>query len=266
MSILKNIFIFFINIVKNILAPKICFFCGKEGSFLCEDCFNKQDNFKGFCYICKRKSDDFKIHKKCLIENKILNGKNFNDKKIYLDRVIVMAHYKNNVIKKLIKYFKFFGKKDIGKELGEKLGIFVKNNISLLKREYPQGEGFGPVELNNFVVIPVPLHFFKKIKRGFNQSEILGESFSKILNIDYSTKVLIRKKYTRQQSKLNKIERLKNLDNAFIIKVNKVDIIDNKIIFLVDDVISTGTTLNEIAKILKQNGAKKVIGVCVASN
>ena len=253
MSILKNILIFF----KDILSPKKCFSCKKEGIYLCEKCFNNLDNFGEYCYICKKKSPNFKIHKKCLIENKLLNWKNFNDKKIYLDNVIVLTHYKNKIIKKLIISFKFYWKKDIWVELWEKLWKLVKNkiNISIFNRE-----GL------DIVVIPVPLHWLKKIKRWFNQSEILAENIANILNINYNENIIIRKKYTRQQSKLSRQERLNNLNNSFKIDIKQVDNIDNKIIFLVDDVVSSWTTLNEIEKILKQNWAKKVIWVCVASN
>ena len=119
---------------------------------------------------------------------------------------------------------------------------------------------------NELVVIPVPLHFLKKIKRWFNQSEILAENFSKVLNLNYNKKLLIRKKYTRQQSKLSRQERLNNLNNSFKIKKKQVDKLDKKIVFLIDDVVTSWTTLNEIAKVLKQNWAKKVVWVCIASN
>ena len=259
MSNIKILIKIIINFFKDILAPKKCFSCKKEWNFLCWDCFLELNNFKPFCYICKRKSENFKIHKKCLIENKLLDWKNFNDKKIYLDNVIVMTHYKNKVIKKLIKYFKFYWKKDIWVELWEKLWIFVKNNII----NNLSTEGFSP--LNN-LVIPVPLHFFKKIKRWFNQSEILAKNFANTLNINYSKNIIIRKKHTRQQSKLSRQKRLDNLENAFKIKNCQIDNVDKKIIFLVDDVVTSWTTLNEIAKLLKQNWAKKVIWVCLASN
>ncbi len=269
-----------ITFLKDILSPKKCFFCWLEWIYLCDKCFNKQKNFDSwFCYICKKESKNFKIHKKCLIENKILSWANFNDQKIYLDRVIVLTHYKNDVIKKLIKHFKFYWKKDIGEELAELLWKFlIKQNILYSLST----EGFNPLRTSeekniiqgakdpclnsNLLVLPVPLHFFKKIKRWFNQSEIIAEKLSEILNINYNKKILIRKKYTRQQSKLSRQERLNNLEDSFKIKKNQVDNIDNKIILLVDDVISTWTTLNEIAKILKQNWAKKVIWVCIASN
>ena len=267
MSILKNILKYFINFFNEILAPKKCFSCNIEWNFLCDKCFLELDNFESFCYICKRKSDNYKIHKKCLIENKLLSGKNFNDKKIYLDRVIVMTHYKNDVIKKLITHFKFYWKKEIWIELWEKLWIFIENNDIL---DSLSTEGFSPLnnleQESNILTLPVPLHFFKKIKRWFNQSEILAESFAKTLNIDYNKKVIIRKKYTRQQSKLSRQERLTNLDNSFKIRNNQLDNIDKKIIFLIDDVVTSWTTLNEIAKVLKQNWAKKVIWITLASN
>jgi len=267
MSIVKNI----LNFFKDILAPKKCYNCGKYGSFLCINCSEKLDYFNWFCYICKKKSENFSIHKKCLIENKLLYWKNFNDKKIYLDKVIVMAYYKNEVIKKMIRDFKFYWKKEVWEELWKYLWNFVKKNEIINSFST---EGFSPFEdsesssewQSNFMVLPVPLHFFKKIKRWFNQSEILAKNFSKILKINYNKKVLIRKKYTRQQSKLDRQKRLGNLNNSFKIRKNQLDKIDKKIIFLIDDVVTTWTTLNEIAKVLKQNWAKKVIGVCLASN
>jgi predicted amidophosphoribosyltransferase len=67
----------------------------------------------------------------------------------------------------------------------------------------------------------------------------LAKNFAKILEINYTKKVLIRKKNTRQQSKLNRQERLTNLDNSFKIKNSKLDNIDKKIIFLIDDVVTS---------------------------
>jgi predicted amidophosphoribosyltransferase len=61
-------------------------------------------NFESLCYICKGKSDNFKIHDNCL-EN------------IYYDKIIILSHYKNDIISKLIKDLKFYGKKDIAEDL-----------------------------------------------------------------------------------------------------------------------------------------------------
>ncbi len=241
-----------LTFIKDTLAPKKCYSCNTEWQFLCDECFGKQKNFDWFCYICKKKSDNFKIHKKCLIENKILQWKNFNNKKIYLDTVIVLTHYKNPVIKKLITAFKFYGKKGIWRELWKRLVELIQKNSYLNKQDC--------------IILPVPLFFFRKWIRWFNQSAIIWREIGSLLDIRYSEMVIKRRKYTRQQSKLSQEKRINNLDNAFKINKKRVDNIDNKIIFIVDDVVSSWTTLNEISKVLKQNGAKKVIGVCLASN
>jgi len=243
--------------LKDILAPKKCYSCKKEWHFLCDDCFNKQNNFEWFCYVCKKKSKHFRIHKKCLIENKLLSWKNFNNKKIYLDKVIVLTHYKNPVIRKLIIAFKFFGKKSIWRELWKRLAELVEKNI------YIQWDNFDSL---NYCIIPVPLYFLRKMMRWFNQSDTIAKKIWQLTKIKYFNTVVTRRKHTRQQSKLSQEKRIENLYNAFKIDKKQLDKIDNKIVFLVDDVISSGTTLNEIAKILKKNGAKKIIAVCLASD
>ncbi|MCD5380546.1 hypothetical protein LR004_01340 [Candidatus Gracilibacteria bacterium] len=132
-----------------------------------------------------------------------------------------------------------------------RLASLIKNNISISKKH---------------IIIPVPLHFWRKITRGFNQSDIIAKKVGELLDIGYNNNVVSKRKHTRQQSKLSQEKRIDNLSDAFKIDKKHIDKIDNKIVLLVDDVISSGTTLNEIAKILKKNGAKKVIAVCLASD
>jgi len=116
------------------------------------------------------------------------------------------------------------------------------------------------------IIMPVPLHFLKKWKRWYNQCEVLCESIEKELKVPYCKNILYKKKHTRQQSKLSKEKRLHNLKNSFAIPKNKLDIIDKKQIILVDDVVSTWSTLNEISKLLKNAWAEKVVCICMASN
>ena len=82
----------------------------------------------------------------------------------------------------------------------------------------------------------------------------------------YEKNIVLKNRQTRQQSKLSRQDRLTNLENSFKINQNKLDIIDKKVVILIDDVISTWTTVNEISKILKDNWAVKVIVVCFASD
>ncbi len=245
----KSILTFF----QDILSPKLCYSCWVEWILMCDLCFAKQDNFWPFCYICKKASKEFKIHKKCLIENKTLDWKNFNNLKVYFSNVIVVTHYKNKVIKKIITQFKFFGKKAVWQELWVKMWELLENNTQLNKKE-------------ELLLLPVPMYFFRKILRWYNQSDILAQSIAKKTGICYNNNILKRIKHTRQQSLLSQERRIENLRGAFKIKKKYLDKIDKKIIILVDDVISTWSTVNEISKVLKQNWARKVIVLCLASN
>jgi ComF family protein len=110
------------------------------------------------------------------------------------------------------------------------------------------------------LIIPVPLHFKRLKERGFNQALEIAKPISKKLKIPLEKTICYRKKYTEAQSALSQKERRTNLSNAFALIKN----IPDKHIALVDDVITTGQTLNELAKILRENGAEKIDVWCCA--
>jgi len=87
-----------LKILKDILSPKKCHSCNSEWHFLCINCYKKLENYKSFCYVCKNKSNKFEIHQEC-------------KKWIFFDNLIVLTHYRNHIIKKLIQDFKFYSKK-----------------------------------------------------------------------------------------------------------------------------------------------------------
>lgn len=107
-------------------------------------------------------------------------------------------------------------------------------------------------EKEAYIILPIPLHFFKKIRRGYNQSEILAKYIAKSTEIPYQKNILKRHKYTRQQSQLSREQRLQNIQDAFKIRENHRDALAKKKVILVDDVVSTGTTLNAAARVLKE--------------
>lgn len=111
------------------------------------------------------------------------------------------------------------------------------------------------------VIIPVPLHKSKKIQRGYNQSEIIAIELGKKLRIPVDSKLLIRHKKTLPQKELNVSQRKKNLENAF--KING-DIVQYNKIILVDDIYTTGNTINACSEILKRYGARKVYFVTLS--
>ncbi len=121
------------------------------------------------------------------------------------------------------------------------------------------------LEINRFnidILIPVPLHLIKKFSRGYNQTEFIAKGISGFTKIPTNPNVLKRNKYTRSQTKFSKEERKLNIQEAFKLCTN-ADIVDKRIA-LVDDVITTGSTISECSEILFEAGAKKVYAMSIA--
>jgi len=212
----------FKNWILDILFPKFCFGCKKEGDYLCEDCLATIEIFRG--------------HKKL--------------KRGGLDDLFVATEYKNFLVKKLILAFKY---QPFAREIAKDLAKLIEIHLKLIEKEK---------SFSDFVLVPIPLSKRKLRWRGFNQAEEIAKEISKFLKIPLISDCLIKTKETLSQVELSEMERKENLKGVFKIK-GKEKIKDKKIL-LVDDVFTTGTTLTEAAKVLKEGGAKKVIGLVVA--
>lgn len=105
-------------------------------------------------------------------------------------------------------------------------------------------------------IIPVPLNKRKERERGYNQSDVIAAGISSVLNIPVLSRIVRRTKYTVTQTHLNAEERKKNIADAF--EVINAERIREKKILLVDDIITTGSTIQEIARVLKKNGAGQI--------
>ena len=106
------------------------------------------------------------------------------------------------------------------------------------------------------IIMPVPLHYTRLIKRRYNQSALLCNELGKLTNIKIDNLSLVRHRKTRPQVELSGIERQRNVRNVFSIK--NVEVVKNKRVLLIDDVLTTGATLKECAYALKRSGAKSV--------
>lgn len=135
-----------------------------------------------------------------------------------------------------------------------KLGIFLGELI---------GEKVKALNWQIDLILPVPIHHLKKAERGFNQSDFLAKGLSKSLRIPYSTGFVKRTRHTDSQTRLNMKERSKNVADAF--KVRNTKKVANKNILVVDDVCTTGATILECAKTLKNVGASKVFACTVGT-
>ncbi|MCP4522843.1 MAG: ComF family protein [Candidatus Gracilibacteria bacterium] len=228
------------KILKDILSPKKCYSCGIEGHFLCFSCFKKCKNFEPMCYVCKNPSKNFEIHADC-------------QKGLYYQKVIILTHYSNPVIKRLITDAKFYKRKDIFEDFGKYLTkLFIKYELNVQNKES--------------ILVPVPIYYLRKWKRGYNQTEVLGKNISQWTGLEINTTIIKKIKHTQQQSKVGKKLRLDNLKNTFQINNKESEKYKEKKIILIDDVISTGSTLNEVAKTLNTAGFTDITCLVIASD
>ena len=117
---------------------------------------------------------------------------------------------------------------------------------------------------NTDIIIPVPITTLRRITRKYNQSELLAMSISELSHIKYEPRILIKSKSTKSQEGLTRLSRQKNLIGSFSVNSKFADLLKDKNVALVDDVITTGSTANECAKVLKKYGAKNVIVLTIA--
>ena len=234
----------FLNFLLNIFFPRICLGCKKEGSWLCDDCFSTIEiqHFQ-YCPFCKEKVRIFqgKCQGKC---NKHLKKK--------LDGLYFAAPYNQPLVKKLITKFKY---EPFIKELTFSLSLIIIAHLKL-SLEDKLNEIF-----QNAVFIPIPLSQDRFRSRGFNQAKEIGKILSNVFKVPFLTKTLFKIKKTKPQVGLSLEEREKNVKGIFL--VENSDLIKNKKIFLIDDVFTTGSTMEEAAKTLKKSSAKEVWGIVV---
>lgn len=205
----------------NILFPKVCLNCGKQGeSYLCSSCFLAFDL-------------KFRIFP---VQNK------------YFDFLIYLGKYKDEIRNKLLQ-FKFYNKAYINEYFLEFL-LKDKNICDFLK--------------SFDLIIPVPMYKDKKSRRGYNQTELFAKNLGKNLNLSYAEDILIKFKENKTQSLLPKDERAKNVKDVFKIK-NFFKIKDKKII-LIDDIFTTGATIQICSKLLKKAGAASIIALVIAKS
>lgn len=163
--------------------------------------------------------------------------------KSYLTQILAMAHYEG-LMKKMIHQLKFKSVKPVGRLLGE-LVVMTMN--------------LPPVDY----LTAIPLSDQRRRQRGFNQAAVIARNIASLKKINYQP-FLKRSRNTAPQASINdRQQRLVHLKNCFT-PLNQVKVKADAKILLVDDVVTTGTTLNEAAKVLQKMGFKKIYGLAMA--
>jgi competence protein ComFC len=219
------------------LFPKSCVNCGAIGeNYFCTSCEKFLSEMEHECYVCRESVMYKLIHLDCRPESKL------ND---------VYYFYKyDELINKLMMDIKYGFEWDKTKEIVR----------LILKSEKFKEIDFSNIDLITYVPISKKrMHF-----RGFNQSEILAKELSKCLKIPY-LKLLEKVKNTKPQIELSREERLKNLKDSFNLKKGLPVIIESQNILLIDDICTTGSTLENCALAVKKRFSHvKLYGLCFA--
>jgi ComF family protein len=225
------------------IYPPRCFGCDKDidQGLVCNNCFTKLTTTAlGVCPVCGLPKAD---NEECL--HPLITG---GITSITLTRIRALGTY-TTPYKGLVRNFKYNRKTKLAKILGMGLNNLITSDPILSRADY---------------LAPIPLHPARLRERGFNQSLLLAEQTS--ANSGFKLfDCLHRIENTKSQTQFNYKSRISNIRGAFEIKPNFRPMLKNKRVILVDDVITTGATLTEAAKVLIINGASEVYGIVVAT-
>jgi len=227
---LKNIFQDFLSLIY----PSYC--------YACEEDLEKGE--KTLCTSCRLNLPraPFEVP----TENEIL--KRFWGKVKVENGFAFYKFEKKSKVQKLLHHLKYSGKEEIGITVGNWLGKELKEKN--IRHQFD-------------LIIPIPLHKQKLKKRGYNQADSFAIGLSESMEVPWSNSILKKIIATETQTKKSRYERFKNVENVF--EVEEPELIKNKHILLVDDVITTGSTFESAITVLLSNGAEKVSIATIAT-
>lgn len=235
----------------NIFFPKFCLGCKREGTYLCEDCKSTLEILERQYCLCNKNPSSLPLPSYLSMGRRNKTGK---CKKCYSKNLsglyFALSYQEKSLARKLIRRFKH---SPYIKELTEPLSFLIIEHFLLLNKNPGQICQGG-------ILIPIPLTKRKLKKRGFNQAEEIAKELTKILKVPLISDNLIKIKET--QINLPEREHKEDLKNTFFCK--NPDAIKQKKIFLIDDVYTTGSTMEEATRVLKKAGAKEVWGIAIA--
>jgi len=221
--------------IKDYFFPKNCLNCSAEGGWLCESCSDSLFFINvRFCPFCGTATPLFHVCEKCR-------------KTTGTQKVFSLFSYGDRLIQKMIKNFKYRYLQDIVQDLEPLYRKFIFKYKMLFEIK------------PDSILIPVPLYWYKERERGFNQAEEIAKVIGKILDLPVRSDLVSKKVLTKNQADIKTEERFNNLKSAY----KALKSIPKNII-LVDDVFTTGSTIREIASVLKSAGAENIQVITLA--
>ncbi|NQU83684.1 MAG: ComF family protein [Parcubacteria group bacterium] len=224
------------NFVLDTIFPVFCLSCKKEGVWLCQECemlvplANSQS-----CPSCNGQTMGGEVCERCA-------------QKSHLKKLLSFGFYHNPVLRGLITNLKYNNAEELSAQAERFILRFLNKKSFRLD--------------NNALIISVPLHKKRLWHRGFNQADIVAKVVSSYFNLKIKNDIIKRKEKTDEQTKISNEDRLINVKKAFACVNHKE--IQGRSIILVDDVYTTGATMQECARVLLEAGAKDVKGIVLA--
>ncbi len=224
-------------VLLDTILPERCVVCKNEHqTAICKDCLSHfAENEHTYCIVCGQVSPFGLTHNTCKAKNTP-------------DRLLSVFSYTTAGCAESIITGKYKFIKQAFQILGSQMAKVLEDNLSALNKE-------------STLITPLPLHIWRLRWRGFNQSEILAKQLASRLELAFE-ELLVRYKPTKTQKDLNRQQRQKNIAGSFKAKPN-LDL-TGKTVLLVDDVTTTGSTLLEASKSLKEVGAAHVWCIALA--
>ncbi len=224
------------DLIIDLLFPRRCLGCGKYDTWLCAECrksFLPNRNY--LCPVCRNFQSN-SVCPRCR-------------PKSFLDGLWILADYDNPITQKLIQLIKYHYVADLAGELD-----------GLIKDYFYSASGWR----EEFILVPVPLARKRFLSRGFNQAQLVSEAIQRVFGNQIEKEILWRKFYRRPQVGLEAGKRRENIKGNFALRAGDFNHLKNKKLVLVDDVFTTGATMQECARILKENGFLDVWGLVIA--
>lgn len=228
------------KLILDAVFPIQCIGCGIYDVYFCDSCLATVKTRNDFeCIGCKRPAVE---------GNTCVNCR--NDFKV--SRLFVATDYNDKLIEKALKLIKYSFIKNLSEPLMAIAKIYIDNLFF---------QNNFNVFAGNPLLIPVPLHKKRLNWRGFNQSEILAEKIAAKYGVGLGLNILVRTKNSRPQTDIgDRKSRINNAKDSFVCLAD----LNGRNIVLVDDVCTTGATLNECAKALAEKGAGKISALVIA--
>lgn len=224
------------NIILDLFFPPRCAICNKVGYFVCPRCDSKIIEAKEFrCPFCGSLSKKGRLCPRCRRKNQLTG-------------VIFCGYFKDENLRKIIIEYKYHGIFSLADYLAE-----------LLAKRYRQSG----VKVD--LIVPVPRDKKRFRERGYDQTALLAKKLAKSLGVNYA-EILRKTRKTQSQVGLRRQERIMNLKGAFSLDLPSEEKLNlkNKTILVIDDVFTTGATLNECAQVLRTIGPKAIWGLVIA--